>query len=79
MYSPLQIIPEPTPKIETLLLTTFLNEKLYITCPGYDIRLKLLLLFIEIYSIHINVICQQLVNINYHITILKEFKLRCSI
>lgn len=46
IYSPLQVMPEPIPKIETLLITTILNEKLCITCPGYDIRLYS---FINIY------------------------------
>jgi len=39
IYSPLQIVPEIQPKVETSVIITFLNEELNITCPGLGIKL----------------------------------------
>jgi len=39
IYSPLQIIPVLSPKVETSVIITFLNEQLTITCPGLGIKL----------------------------------------
>lgn len=38
IYSQLQIIPEPPPKVETLIVVTYLNEELNVTCPGLEIK-----------------------------------------
>lgn len=45
VYSPLQIVPEMPPKVETSVIITFLNEELNITCPGLGIKLVLLVIF----------------------------------
>lgn len=34
IYSPLQIMPELPPRVETTVIVTFLNEQLNVTCPG---------------------------------------------
>lgn len=39
IFSPLQIIPELPPKVETSVIITFLNEQLNVTCPGLEIKL----------------------------------------
>lgn len=32
-------MPELPPKVETLVIVTTLNEQLYVTCPGLEIKL----------------------------------------
>lgn len=39
IYSPLQMIPELPPKVETSVIITFLNKQLTITCPGLGVKL----------------------------------------
>lgn len=45
IYSPLQIIPEMPPKVETSVIITFLNQQLNITCPGLENKLSSFLIF----------------------------------
>jgi len=38
IYSQLQIMPELPQKVETIVIVTTLNEQLYVTCPGLEIK-----------------------------------------
>lgn len=40
IYSPLQTMPELPPKVETLVITVFSNDRLNVTCPGLDIKIR---------------------------------------
>lgn len=37
IYSPLQIIPELQPKVETSVIIVSLNKLIHVTCPGLEV------------------------------------------